>query len=48
MIKKAKNRGYTSDGQLLNAYVEDAKKKGAPLKRTPSFNAEVAAKVRKD
>jgi transposase len=48
IIQRAKERGFTTGGLLLDEHVEDGKKSGAPLKRTQSFEEEVAEKVRKD
>lgn len=48
MLHTAKERGFVSGGKVLNSHVEDGKKSGAPLKRTPSFTEEVVAKVRRD
>lgn len=48
MLQKAKERGFVSGKKVLSSYVEDGKKSGAPLKRTPPFIEEAVAKVRRD
>ncbi|KAF2183758.1 hypothetical protein K469DRAFT_517676, partial [Zopfia rhizophila CBS 207.26] len=48
IITRVRDRGFVDGGPLLDAHVEDGQKSGAPRKRTPSFNEELALKVRKD
>jgi hypothetical protein len=47
-MKKASERGFVQGEELRNEHLEDSPKVYQPVKRTKSFDEEVAEKVRKD
>lgn len=48
IVQRAEQRGFVKGGVILNIYLDDDPKSGAPRKRTESFKEELAIEVRRD